>query len=391
MRVIVLASQKGGSGKTTLSGHLAVQADLSGAGPVALIDTDPQGSLAKWWNARAAETPAFVSARFDNLHTDLESLRAQGFKLVFIDTPPAVTQAISNVVRHADLVVLPTRPSPHDLRAVGATVEIVESHAKPMIFVLNAATARAKITAEAAVALSQHGTVAPITLHHRVDFAASMTDGRTVMEYNTNCASAKEVRELWEYMRDRLARLDHAPREFQDPFAGLETFGATDKPEYFPAGVAAVTQDILDINNAPVAFQNDAVMPELPAPAQLAEQNPQHLLMEAVRRLRGDPDNSDDDAILEPITLEAALEGTLKALESQASASESSPGQEESHPAPSRALWQNVLAAMSDAEERGFASNRGDKNSDPSKPPSKPASRFAPTLRAVSSFGRRWQ
>ena len=46
MVVLVLASQKGGSGKTTLSGHLAVEADRAGVGPVALIDTDPQGRSA---------------------------------------------------------------------------------------------------------------------------------------------------------------------------------------------------------------------------------------------------------------------------------------------------------------------------------------------------------
>ena len=52
MRVLALASQKGGSGKTTLSGHLAVEAQRAGAGPVVLIDIDPQGSLADWWNER---------------------------------------------------------------------------------------------------------------------------------------------------------------------------------------------------------------------------------------------------------------------------------------------------------------------------------------------------
>jgi chromosome partitioning protein len=45
MKVLALTSQKGGSGKTTLAGHLAVAAEMSGAGPVAVIDTDPQGSL----------------------------------------------------------------------------------------------------------------------------------------------------------------------------------------------------------------------------------------------------------------------------------------------------------------------------------------------------------
>ncbi|MGE0774875.1 MAG: AAA family ATPase, partial [Sphingomonadaceae bacterium] len=60
MRVLALASQKGGSGKTTLSGHLAVQAQRSGMGPVVLMDIDPQGSLADWWNERKDEMPAFA-------------------------------------------------------------------------------------------------------------------------------------------------------------------------------------------------------------------------------------------------------------------------------------------------------------------------------------------
>jgi chromosome partitioning protein len=206
MRVIVFASQKGGSGKTTLSGHLAVQAQRSGAGPVALIDTDPQGSLAKWWNVREAEEPAFIQSVFSNLFHDLDKARNEGFRLVFVDTPPAITRAISEVVSFADLVVLPTRPSPHDMRAVGPTVDLVEARKKQMMFVINAATARARITTEAAVALSQHGTVAPTIVHHRVDFAASMIDGRTVMESNPKSRSSKEIIELWEYMNERLFR-----------------------------------------------------------------------------------------------------------------------------------------------------------------------------------------
>jgi chromosome partitioning protein len=182
MYTIVAASQKGGSGKTTLSGHLAVEASRAGAGEIALIDTDPQGSLAHWWNARQAPAPHFVKAGLLDLEEALAGLNRMGIKIAVIDTPPAITQSISQVVAHADLVIVPTRPSPHDLRAVGATVDIAERHGKPLIFVINAATARARITGESAVALSQHGTVAPVTIHHRVDFAASMIDGRTVGE-----------------------------------------------------------------------------------------------------------------------------------------------------------------------------------------------------------------
>jgi chromosome partitioning protein len=206
LRVLALASQKGGSGKTTLSGHLAVQAQRAGAGPVVLIDTDPQGSLADWWNEREAEMPAFAQTTVARLASDLQALRQQGFRLAVIDTPPAITLAIQSVIQVAELIVVPTRPSPHDLRAVGATVDLCERSGKPLLFVVNAATPKARITAEAAVALSQHGTVAPVTLHQRTDFAASMIDGRTVMEVDPNGRSAQEVGALWNYVADRLEK-----------------------------------------------------------------------------------------------------------------------------------------------------------------------------------------
>lgn len=204
MRVIAFASQKGGSGKTTLSGHIAVEAERQGAGPVVMMDIDPQGSLADWWNEREAPMPAFAQTSVSRLAADLEDLRSRGFKLAVIDTPPAITLAIQSVVSVADLVVIPTRPSPHDLRAAGATVDLVERSGKPLVFVVNAATARAKISFEAAVALSQHGTVAPVMVHNRTDFAASMIDGRTVMEVDPKGKSAKEVELLWGYLADRL-------------------------------------------------------------------------------------------------------------------------------------------------------------------------------------------
>jgi len=206
MRVLALASQKGGSGKTTLSGHVAVQAQLAGQGPVVLIDIDPQGSLSDWWNEREAEYPAFAQTTVARLAADLEVLRQQGFKLAMIDTPPAITVAIQSVIAVAELIVVPTRPSPHDLRAVGATVDLCERAGKPLIFVVNAATPKARITADAAVALSQHGTVAPITIHQRTDFAASMIDGRTVMEVDPKGKSAAEVTALWAYISDRLEK-----------------------------------------------------------------------------------------------------------------------------------------------------------------------------------------
>ncbi len=224
-QIVVFASQKGGAGKTTLCGHVAVQADLAGEGPVALIDTDPQGSLAEWWNVRESDTPLFVKTHFSQLSTDLSTLGEQGVKIVFVDTPPAVTDTIREVVGYADLVVIPTRPSPHDLRAVGATIDIIEDQEKPLIFVVNAATARARITGDSAVALSQHGTVAPVTVHQRIDFATSMINGNTVMEMNAESRSAQEIVGLWDYITGRLDKIERQRPERRAnilPFQGGE-------------------------------------------------------------------------------------------------------------------------------------------------------------------------
>jgi len=206
MRTLVVASQKGGVGKTTLAGHLGVAAEHSGSGPVALIDCDPQGSLASWWNERAAEAPLFASVQIAQLAEHLKALDAAGIKLAIIDTPPAVTDLIRQVLRVADLVLIPTRPSPHDLRAVGSTVELVEQAGKRMVFVINGAAARAKIAGEAAVALSQHGTVAPVTVYQRTDFASSMIDGRTVQEIDPKGRSAEEILSLWKYVSAQLRK-----------------------------------------------------------------------------------------------------------------------------------------------------------------------------------------
>lgn len=206
MQILVIASQKGGVGKTTLAGHLAVAAEAAGAGPVVLIDTDPQGSLAGWWNERQAESPAFAQADLDRLPRQLAELAAAGAQLVIIDTPPGVTATVRQVLAQADLVLIPTRPSPHDLRAVGATVDLVDQAGKPMVFALNGAAHRARLTAQAAIALSQHGAVASAVLHQRTDFARSMIDGRTAQEIDAESRSAAEVAELWRYVSTQLRK-----------------------------------------------------------------------------------------------------------------------------------------------------------------------------------------
>lgn len=204
MKILVLASQKGGAGKTTLAAHLAVAAEQAGAGPAVLLDTDPQGSLSAWWNSREADTPALAAATLAELPAKLAGLAEAGFKLAVIDTPPAITAAISDVVKLADFVLIPTRPSPHDLRAVGSTVDIAQEAGRPFAFAVTQAKPTARLTVQAVAALSAHGAVAPAIVHDRVDYAASMVDGRTVGESDPKSRSAEEISQLLAFVQERM-------------------------------------------------------------------------------------------------------------------------------------------------------------------------------------------
>jgi chromosome partitioning protein len=212
MHVIVLASRKGGAGKTTLARHLAVEAiGEGGSRRVALIDSDPMGGLAKWWNRRQAETPDFIQTDPKSIPTNAERLRKAGYGYLFIDSPPAVTDAVRAVVRLADLVVVPARPSPDDLDAIGQTIDLVEGEGRPMVFVVNGATKRARLTGQAAVNLSQHGTVAPAIIHHSTAVPESAVVGQVVRETKgPDSPSAQEIAELWAYLDARLRKSEAA-------------------------------------------------------------------------------------------------------------------------------------------------------------------------------------
>lgn len=206
MFVCVLASRKGGCGKTTLATHLAVEAERAGAGPVAVVDLDPMGGLSGWWDARQAAEPILARVK-TSLADTLKALRDGGVQTVFVDTPPSVGPEVATAIALADIVLVPCKPSPDDLRAVGRTVEAVTMAEKPMVFAINMTKPRTRLTAEAAVALSQHGTLAPRFVADRTDYAAAKADGLTAQELEPNGPAATEMRELWAYVAGRAGQV----------------------------------------------------------------------------------------------------------------------------------------------------------------------------------------
>ena len=204
MQTIVINSQKGGSGKTTLCAHLAVQAEKSGDGPAFVIDTDPQGTLSTWHEKREAEVPQRAEVALADIAAGLKVLEQRKAAYCFIDTAPTRTDENVALFRMADLVLVPIRPSPSDLWAASATVALLKEAGIPFLFVLTQAKANASITGQAAAALSHHGPVAETFIADRVPYAASMTDGRTAIELLTKGPAALETAALWKNIKSCL-------------------------------------------------------------------------------------------------------------------------------------------------------------------------------------------
>jgi chromosome partitioning protein len=202
MKTICVAAQKGGAGKTTLARNLAVAAAQDGQ-RVLVLDLDPQQSLRAWWQGREDDAPMMLA---DDppphaLRAALDA--AQGrFDLVVIDTPPAAPLWLSDVLRAADLALIPVRPSPDDLRAVGATIGALRDAGVPFAFVMSQ-TPRAKLTEEAARVLAQHGRVAPVNIAQRVIYAETGGTGQGVTE-TTDTKAANELAALWAYVKELL-------------------------------------------------------------------------------------------------------------------------------------------------------------------------------------------
>ena len=200
MKKIVIAAQKGGAGKTTLARNLSVAAAGNGQ-DILCIDLDPQKSLRHWWDVRDDDTPAMLDRdpAPDMLETALNAAGHQ-FDLCFLDTPPAAGTWLVDTIRCADLVLLPVRPSPDDLRAIGSTLTAVTNAKVSFAFVMMQ-TPRARITEVAARELARHGRVAPVNIYQRIIYAETGTTGKGVTEAQ-NPKAVAEITLLWDYVKE---------------------------------------------------------------------------------------------------------------------------------------------------------------------------------------------
>lgn len=200
-KIITIAQQKGGSGKTTLTANLATALEALG-NSTAILDTDPQGSLGRWYMARdeklgeGGNTLGFRTASaWGARYEARELLKTHDY--VLIDTPPKMGVDGRPALETADLVIVPVTPSKLDLWATEPTIAMAQAERKPVLMVMNRAATRTRLTAEMRENLQEFGCgCAETVIGNRVLFAETLGEGLSAVERRPSGPASLEVRKL---------------------------------------------------------------------------------------------------------------------------------------------------------------------------------------------------
>ncbi len=202
---ITLASQKGGTGKSTLCIGLAIAAMEAGE-RVCMLETDAQGTILNWGIRRANSDPAVerIADRFQ-LERALRMLMRRSYTLAIIDTPGSDNDITTAAIRMADLCLIPARPSLADIEAAHPTFKVIHRFERAFAFVLNQAPVRGQRLGHVATGLNEVGALALPYIALRNDHMDSLAAGLAVSEFAPNGIAAAEIRALWAWSKHKLA------------------------------------------------------------------------------------------------------------------------------------------------------------------------------------------
>ncbi len=196
-KIITIAQQKGGAGKTTIAAHLAVAFSQRGK-RVAVIDIDPQGSLTQWHKIREQKFgEGFTGLNFSSisgwrLPNEIDRVKGD-VDIIIIDSPPHTQTETKTAIRAADFVIIPAQPSPTDLWATAETIKLVTEERIPHRILLNRAVLNSKLLKDIEKEFSD---VLASKIGNRISFASSMMEGRTVTETLPSSAASEEIKAI---------------------------------------------------------------------------------------------------------------------------------------------------------------------------------------------------
>ena len=202
-KVITISQQKGGSGKTTLAVHLALAFIKYHNLKVAVIDTDPQGSLGKWFMIRTEkkisnDNLTFKTASLWGAQYESKTLK-KDHDIVIIDTPPKIESDARPSIESADLVLIPVAASHVDFWATGAIVDIAKKANKKILIQINRSSQRSKLISKTNEFIKSLNLSATKTIiGNRQIFASSMGEGKTAVEKQKKSNAVEEIKQLSE-------------------------------------------------------------------------------------------------------------------------------------------------------------------------------------------------
>jgi cellulose biosynthesis protein BcsQ len=216
MNVLVFASRKGVSGKSTLAAHLAAHVHRPSRACL-LIDADPQGSLTLWHKLRNAEELPLRTAQ-RGVADMVKAAKHDGIEWVFIDTAPNMSASVTDAIRAATLVVVPCRPGVFDLEAVKETVAFARRLRKPYAVVINGAPPRRQDVESPMVTHAREsllGLNIPVwggQITQRANFSLALAEGEGAKEYDADSFAAAEIGRLWGAI-EKSVKAIHGARE----------------------------------------------------------------------------------------------------------------------------------------------------------------------------------
>ena len=203
-RVIAVLSQKGGTGKTTLSCALGALADQAGTA-TAILDLDAQASAAKWHDLRresGIEAPPVYATPASRMEPVVEALGREGAELIVTDTAPHSGADAVTVAKLSDHILVPVQPSYPDIAAITRTLEIAEMARTPATIILNLALVNHASTDDALAVIETTGVpAAPVTIHRRIAHVTSFNAGMCAAEHETEGKAASELQALFAWLQ----------------------------------------------------------------------------------------------------------------------------------------------------------------------------------------------
>lgn len=201
MRIIAIAMQKGGVGKSTLARSLAVAGTQAGLNVLAL-DMDAQQSTRQWRDRRDSPLPLVIFTTEIDLGRELEKARAAGCDLVLIDTPPARSTEAPAAVEVADLVLMPCSPDIEAYEQLPRTLRLARTTGKPAAVVLTMATPNSRSEEETARGVFEAigAPMVPAVIHRLKVHRDASREGVTPQELEPDGKAASEIAALWQWV-----------------------------------------------------------------------------------------------------------------------------------------------------------------------------------------------